>query len=325
MSWLLGFVGNRISFDQRSRLAAIHSEPLFQVQTPTFYVAAGGITDTCLFGSSSESGQDNASGWIVVGCGIELHEGYCNILTADQLGRVLSRPNPPLHHLDGHYIAIQWQRGKVVCYSDKFGLRTLYMAEANDGVAFSTRIDWMSKIKKSGEIDFEQFGAHWLTFNQFSYGSLVKGITRLEPNGVAVCTSESITTKSQPWSPDFSSRSHTPMTSIIQSFLNPKTQKHCTLSFGLSGGLDSRALLALLISDQQRPFVCHLFGHLDEPDVRIARRIASDEGLQQEFYSDPIPSQYQPIDMLRQYVTQSTLVAPSSTMLKLRYYPKIHA
>jgi hypothetical protein len=83
-------------------------------------------------------------------------------------------------------------------------------------------------------------------------------------------------------------------------------------------------LFALLRSDQ-RPFLLHLFGHPGEPDVQVAQTIATDQDVEQDFYCDPIPGQDESIRILREYIPQSSLVATASSMLKLRYYPKMYA
>jgi hypothetical protein len=93
---------------------------------------------------------------------------------------------------------------------------------------------------------------------------------------------------------------------------------------GLSGGLDSRLLLTLLLS-RKIPFILHLFGVSGEPDVQIAQKIARDKNIALTRYDDPIPSVQECFSQVEQYVCQTSLVGSPSTMLKLRYYNAIHA
>jgi len=329
MSWILGFIGHAVPPSLRDRLEAIHPHPLHRIEQPSLYIMAGGIPETCFAGRSAEGTEQRAAGWIVVGCGIELRTPYCEVLSTEHWSRILSAPTPDLKHLDGHYIVVQWQHDRVTCHSDLFGLRALYFAKMEGGLAFSTRLDWLARLRGHAEINVEQFGAHWRTFNQLSYESLVKGIDRLPPNSVAVCSPESFSMNGSAWTPEHYTspqpKNQQEISLLLGCFLHPRTKDHFRLSFGLSGGLDSRLLLALLLADDHQQFLLHLFGDSGEPDVQVAQRIAKDENIEQEFFQDPIPPPGESIRMLQEYIPQSSLVATASSMLRLRYYPQMYS
>ncbi|MCZ6775592.1 MAG: hypothetical protein O7D34_03935 [Ignavibacteria bacterium] len=71
MSWILGVFVQNLSSAVRDRVASMHYKPIHQFDTSDLYVTAGGIKETCVFGSFAESAIDNSSGWLVVGLGIK--------------------------------------------------------------------------------------------------------------------------------------------------------------------------------------------------------------------------------------------------------------
>jgi hypothetical protein len=191
-------------------------------------------------------------------------------------------------------------------------------------------LDWICKVKGDSQIDFEEFGPHWETFNQLSHRSLVKGVTRLGPNGRGVCSADEIAAAETLWVPEVrqgpneQSKKPDALVSKLLALLNPRTEWAHRLSFGLSGGLDSRFLLALLMSRSAQSIVLHLFGHPDESDVRVAKMIAENEGIQQEHFHEEIPPAGECIGIIRDFVVRSGLTGPASLALKLRYYPRLY-
>ena len=324
MSWLFGFIGSTVPFGKRKELNSIHPTPISQFDKDGIYLAAGGIKETCLHGVFSDVYGEATSGWVVVGLGIKRHEQYCAFLSAADWVSILSSSQPKLNDLDGHFVALKYQRNRIECFTDQLGLRTLYLAQVKNGVAFSTRLDWISMLRDGGEIDFKVFGSQWLLFSQMSYDSAVKGIQRLGPGGVAACTSTSLQIRNKSWSPDFSERSDESFISILRSLMNPNIGQADTISLGLSGGLDSRVLLSLLLSQNNKSMHLHVFGHPDHPDVCISKLIAQRKNLRHIHYREPFPEADVCVPMLREYLAQTYVVNPASTIIRsLRYYPEI--
>ena len=261
---------------------------------------------------------------MTVGLGIERKETSCRFLKVSDWQTLLSKQKPDLSYIDGHFVAIRWQNGIVECFSDQFGLRTLYISRLANSIVFTTRLDWVALLTGKSEIDFEQFGSHWLTFNQLSYGCLVKGIQRLGPGGVAICKSTSIEIHNTPWLPNFSPEDSPPLEQTLTSLLNPEIENSHVLSLGLSGGLDSRLLLACLLAKSKKRFSLHLFGHSDEPDVSVAQQIANDYHLDQHFFPESIPKIGTNLIVLREYIAKTCLTTPASSWLKLRFYPELN-
>ncbi len=157
MSWVFGFTGTSLSPALRERLVALHDAPLHRAESPTLYVRAGGLRETCFGGRLPEEPD---GGWLVVGLGIERHEKHCTFLDAAAWQQRLAQPTPDFGGLDGHFVALRWRPGRVEAFTDVLGTRTLYLAELPGGTAFSTRLDWLAALC-GGEIDFEAFGTHY--------------------------------------------------------------------------------------------------------------------------------------------------------------------
>jgi asparagine synthetase B (glutamine-hydrolysing) len=324
VSWILGVIGSKNITQEISHLKKIHPQHHFQHETSVVYLAAGGISETCFYGSFAVSTEHDFHHWLVVGVGIQKQNLCCRFLKLKQWHDILSAPKPDLTRLDGHFVALRWNDKLIECYTDQFGLRTLFFARTKNCVALSTRSDWLARFTGRNEINFEQFGSHWLTFNQFSHESLIRDLSRLGPNGTAICTADSISLRHTPWLPDGLRRSKQDAIELLQSFSNPDLPLDKKLAFGLSGGLDSRVLLAVMQSSRRQPFSLFLFGHPHEPDVRIAQEIAAAEGIDQEFFSELLPFPDDVINRLVEYEGEMQLVSPMSLWLKLRFYSELH-
>ena len=324
MSWLLAVVGKNPSTIQSSDLARLHPPPLHCVVSETSYVAAGGIPQTCLHGSFRDPVDGRLARWLVLGLGISRHDGYCRFISSLEWERILEQTQPNLRALDGHFAILRWREGLMECFTDQLGMRTLHIAKVPDGIAVSTQLDWITQLRGQCEIDFEEFGSHWLTFNQFSYRSLVKGVDRLGPLGHASIEGGSYSITHHEWPLEFGRSSEEELVAILQSLINPQLDNLRSLTVGLSGGLDSRLLVALLLA-AKRPFSLHLFGHPDEPDVKIARRIAAAEHLPQQHYHDSLPPRDECLSRLKTFVVRSGGNSPASGFVKQRYYDRIHA
>jgi asparagine synthetase B (glutamine-hydrolysing) len=324
MSWLLAVVRKNPSSIQSATLSHLHPTPLHQVISETRYVAAGGIPQTCLHGSFRSAADGRVTWWMVLGLGISCHEDHCTFISPSEWERILAQPEPNLRALDGHFAILRWQEGLMECFTDQLGMRTLYLGKVPEGIAVSTQLDWITQLKGQSEIDFGQFGSPWLTFNQFSHQGLVKEVDRLGPLGYALVKDGNYSITHTDWPLEIRQSSEEELVSKLQSFINPHIDDSRSLTVGLSGGLDSRLLVALLLS-AKRPFSSYVFGHADEPDVRIARRIAAAERLTQMHFHDPLPSPDECLAQVRSFVVRSGGNSPVSGYIKQRYYGRIHS
>ncbi len=321
MSWIFGFVGPHLSSESMSHFQALHPEPNFASHSAMVYFAVGGLPETCFYGSFSSQQPD--AQWAVSGIGLERGGQYCRFLNEADWRQILSAASPQLRKLDGHFIAIKRKPQSVECFTDQLGLRTLFLFPVNGGTVFSTRLDWIAALRRQNEVDFAVCGSNWLIFNQIGYGAFLKNVRRLGPNGFVSLSPTSAQLRDTLWTPDLGHNDQD-FVETLEAFLSPVMSGEHAISLGLSGGLDSRTLLALLASKQRTDFCLHVFGIPEDPDVRISRAIARDENLLQDYFNDPLPEGPRCMQLLHDYASQTQFIEPASTILKLRYCSQLY-
>jgi hypothetical protein len=319
MSWL--FAVNKAHDGTRRVDSYCHATPLWSISTPEFYLALGGNPDTSFW----ESNTETSSGWAVVGIGIMSMDSQPFILTRDDWRRLLRQESFDATTVDGHFVVLRWKHDRIECFTDQLGLRTVYFRKHDTGICISTRLDWVAQTTNCAEIDFSSLGSRWLLFNQVSYESCVVGIERLGPGGHATFKNGLLihSTAFNPWLASFESGTTAKAVGVLTSLVNCALSHKYKPSLGLSGGLDSRLLLALLAKNPKSYFATHTFGNLGDPDVQIAQRITAALGIPHRHFDDPLPNVQTCVSGLRSFVAQTLLIEPSTSYLKLRYYPKL--
>jgi hypothetical protein len=318
MSWIYALIGAAEDTHIVLNYQEIHAKPLCVVKSSELYVAVGGIPETCIWHASG------TSGWAVVGLGIEVNETDARFLGKGDWETILSQGTPWRNSLNGHFVAIRWNKGQVECFTDELGQRTLYFSDCEQGTCVSTRLDWVTKTTGRTEIDFPALGSKWLMFNQLEYDSCIVGVDRLGPRGHAVFQSGRVVrNESTPWLPEFGCGTTDQAVATLSSLLRATMRHDQQVSLGLSGGLDSRLLLAVLIGLENAKFRVHTFGDPIDPDVAVSSAIAERLGLDRTYFNDPFPDGHNAISMFKEFVAQTCLVEPGSSFLKLRYYPAL--
>jgi hypothetical protein len=319
MSWL--FAISRKCDDTTTEESYPHGTPLGIISTPHLYIAIGGNPDTAI----REHNTETSTGWAVVGTGIRRSNSGASILTRDEWGHILAQESFDADYIDGHFVALRWKDDRIECFTDQLGQRTVYYASYYGGICISTRIDWVARTTDHSELDFASLGGRWLLFNQLRYDSCIAGIERLGPGGQAAFSNGRLNNSLPfiPWLPSFEPGTADTAMNIVQQFAQCGLKHHHSPTLGLSGGLDSRFLLALLISNPDHDLATHTFGAPNDPDVQIAQQIAATLGLPNYHLNDPLPDVQTCIDGIRSFVSQTLLIEPATSWLKLRYYVKL--
>lgn len=315
MGWILGYVGPTLPPEAEVRMHQLATDHRYHVERDGHVVWAGGISTTCRFLSIPGDAYDGA---LVIGLGFEKKERKTRPLDEASWEHRLSQPSPSLHDLDGHFVAVRWSAVRWEAWTDVFGVRTLYVTPWHDGIAYSTRLDWLCRCCGRSEIDLSAFGGHWLTFNQMTTDALVQQVDRVGPSGRATWDSHTgYQVSHRPWTPP-AGETGLHFESALRAFMRPALPEGATLSLGLSGGLDSRLLLSLL--PETTAVQVHTFGDPAHPDVRLARRIAADLNVSFRHLHAPVPDADVCLELLREHVAQTQVVSPASSVLGLRYY-----
>ena len=320
MSWLLGGINVPASTKQRVRGLA-HQSPslLFEQSNELFYMAAGGHPETCLTSPKSSSEE----GWAVVGLGLHPSGSSTSILSVDVWEKVLSDPPGPLASQNGHFVAFKWSNGAYSFFTDCLGIRTLYYTRRNGCILYSTRLDWLSHLSGHSSVDFNIFGSQWLTFNQLSSQCPITNIERLEAGGsIHISATGEMDTHATPWTPSWTPSSIADLSDALTPFTSPKFPSPYTLSLGLSGGLDSRLLLALSARSQFPE--THTFGPASSADVHIASAIAEQINTKHHRFHETLPDTSSCLSLLRNNVAHNQGIVPASAVHGLHYFEALN-
>jgi asparagine synthetase B (glutamine-hydrolysing) len=329
MSWIVGFRGDVLNPERKKRLDRIAGEPLFSEVKPEqgLYLAAGGLAATCRAGRFSDP---QPGGWVALGIGLRTRDDHCEVLGPKDWQRRLRTANDAPaapDGLDGHFVTLRWERGQpLVVASGPMGLRTLYFTELPGGTTFSTRLDWLARLRSGAEIDYETFGGQWLLFSPLTCEAPVQDVGRLGPGGQARLDADgTLTTQAgRPFSVDFD-RPATP-DELDRRFAALTRPTGKNLSLGLSGGLDSRLLLAFCGSRERAGCAAHVWGPPDHPDVRVARRVARDGNVSMEHFHEPPPTAPdEALRLLRAHLPALPPGRPASSVLRFRHHPELQA
>lgn len=305
-------------------LPSYHDTPAGMFRSDSISLAFGGIPETVRFRIPERPDAGGNHGWLVCGIGLAQSGSGCRFLDAGDWDAAFRAPTPDLSRFEGHFIALRWSGADVECYCDAIGFRTLYAARRGDAVLFSTRPDWLAQACGGGEIDLDQLGSHWLLANQLAATSMVRGIARLGPGGRGRLAPGTIEFRETLWTPPDESRNPEEPAAPLRRYLQPDLGDGSRLALGLSGGMDSRLVLALML-EEKIPFLTYVIGEMENPDVRLATLIAAREGLEQLHIDAPLPGPEAMIESLGEYAGETSAIEPASSSLKLRYYPELHA
>lgn len=316
MSWILGIAGNDLTEATIRSVRSLCPEPLHSVQKiGKLFVAAGGNNETlhCI--------DNNEFSCIIAGCGILIEDDTSRILTTNDWESIVTKEQPDLQSLNGHFVIIRFRNNILECYSDRVGLRTLYFGKSGDSWVFSSKLAWVCKFVPDTKIDWKIFGGRWLSLQQFSFNSPLTNTFRLPPNGYSIIDKNGFDLSSHPWiTIPKNSGSPESIFRVLSSLIKVPDKR---IALGLSGGFDSRLLLAIL-SHFKKDFFSYSFGYPSEPDVLLAKKIAEFNNIPFQLFPNVIPSQDECLRQLTSYVEQTNAASPASESQRLNQYEKLH-
>ena len=185
-------------------------------------------------------------------------------------------------------------------------MRDMFFADTKDYFAFSTRLDWLIPFIKEPEIDFEVFGSSWQCVNPLSYDCFIKNAQRLGSSGTARFDDWGFSQTNKPWLPEYALKlADINYFNLISDLTTVGIKQNRQLLLGLSGGLDSRVLLSILLQQNMKKWSTYTFGDSNFPDAIIAKRFARNFGFTHSAISDLIPSQEKEIDNFTEFVLQT--------------------
>ncbi len=309
MSWIFGFSGS-LSEQKKLSLSSIYPVPIIKIDEPRLFIAAGGRDYTINFSEENH--------WIMLGVGITGSGKSRKLLLKEDWERLVKAET--LREPEGHYVVVRWDNEKINFYSDPVGLRTVYFYKYKSGVYFSSNLDWITAVMDKADIDFMEFGTRWMAFNQLSHNSFIYDVEKLPPASAAVISHGNIKIETNEWFPDTDDSQPENLFDNIRGLLSVDLPERTKMTFGLSGGLDSRFLLSFLLRDRITKFNIHSFGYNDDPDLQVAKKISEELALKCYFLQPREPGSGLFFNKAGDYVSAAQLTEPVSSYMKLAVF-----
>jgi hypothetical protein len=314
MSWIFGFYSKN-SFDTKC-VSEFHPQPIASISNSKYYIAIGGNNHTLFYQKA-----DPIINYFV--CGVPISKSATKFLDKSDWRRILNNKPDELKSLNGHFCGVLTKNGIVTLFTDRLGTREFHIYENDNGWYFSSRLDFIIKLG-SFEIDFNEFGSRWLLINQLSNKSIIKNIHRLNCGTKAIISDNHLEIYKDNW---FPSKGETISVNDFNHKLEELTllgtYSNSKISLSLSGGLDSRVILSLLLNSNYDKWDCHTFQTEDKMDINIAEKILSDLNIQHKLLSDDSHSQNDIVPELFDYIGSTYLTDSGFTSRKLMHYKSL--
>lgn len=304
-SWLFGFYSKAIiSNEKLIEIENILPQTSFKSISPNFNI---------YFSSGKNIFYNLNSGWIIDGVGLSDVGSKYKLLSQKDWENYFIKPGS--FSISGHFLKILWNESVLSITNDKLGLKTIYYFEVNEQIYFSTNLKILLKFLSNPEINLSVFGSKWLLFNPLNYNSFIKGIKKLPPNSELSIDKGNFKVKSKEYVFEQNKYTTDQFFSELYKLINIEIPENYKISFGLSGGLDSRLLLALFYNSK-REVALHSFGFGYEADVKMASELANQLNLKHKILLSDLNDKSL-VESILDYISNNELVEPASTYLRL--------
>jgi len=321
MSWIFGVVYKNPEDNKKVSISKIlRKKILFNYQSTKLQIFAGGNPSTLHHSTAS----DSKKGWVVSGIGIKNSDTDVSILKNDDWEGIIFNNVDKINTLDGHFVILNWDENRIAFHTDVLGLRDIYIKNNSNSIVFSTHIGLISKVDAL-TLNFEEFGSRWLMFNQLSANSIFDGVERIKGGQKCIIDFDDYVLKMNnfSWEPlrSFKPVKTNMFTSSIESLISTS---EAPISLSLSGGMDSRVLLSLLLSKKNLQWDTHTFGNPKCPDSIIANRISRDLNIEHYQVNLGIPAIKEIINEAIEYTSLTLANSPASAVIQSRNYFFFH-
>ncbi len=253
--------------------------PRFSILKRTMILLANGIPET--FKHSNTIQTEGGKGWLVCGIGITYEGDSFSIMHENDWDSLLSqRPSPgAVHRINGHYAIFAWDETRFSIYTDVLELRRVYIAETEKYFIVTTRLDWLTSIHQKASLDIGRLAGQWGLANSISDASFIDGVLRVGASGYVSIVNNTLTHSWCHWTPELA-RGNESVISLIEDAAMIPIHEGLNLTLGLSGGIDSRTLLAILSHSPDERWQIHSCGDRNNLDVHVARMLAESLRIQ---------------------------------------------
>ncbi len=265
MSWLFGIL-------QKENQPAIDFDPdedFQKAEIDNLFVAASKNSKTAFLKSTPE--------FISAFTGVPIfnENGRKKLFDSNSSSNYLS---VDVNNLNGHFVWLKYSNNVLEIYTDTFGLRELYYIHTKEQLVFSTRKDLLTNYISGIRIDLKEFSTLWFTNFQLSHNSILAGIKRLGPGGKIIFNGKKVKIENKNFTKSVVQNPIEKFYESVKNYCLIENENNQKISLGLSGGIDARLILAMLIKNKN-DFNCHTLVNEENNDLKIARKICSSLGL----------------------------------------------
>ena len=202
--------------------------------------------------------------------------------------------------LNGEFNLVLWDKGQnsLVIANDRYGMRPWYVLRLGVGFVLSPEVKGLLPfIEPSPKLDLEIL-VGFLAFNKIRLAdrTLIEGISVLPPSSLWVIDLGSGRIERQRyWQFRYSDcmTAEPAPDQVVDALVDcyrevmarrSQVRGNRRVGISLSGGLDSRSMVAALLPDQRSTMSAHTYGLIDSDEVQLARQAAESAGMQQYLY-----------------------------------------
>ncbi len=257
--------------------------------------------------------------FIISGLGIN-KKGNAGFISEKEWKRFIGNPDEFITELNGHFAGCIFHENKLICFNDILGLRDLYYFQTKDFSIISSSYSNFKELDVNLNISNDYLAGMWQTSIPPFYKTPFNEVKRLGPGGrLEIDYSGKLKHSNKSLKLNSANESEICNTLSVFTSLNHPAKK---FSLGLSGGLDSRTLLSILLNVNPDS-ASHTFGSRELADVQIAKAIAGQENItlrnfdQYQFTIDNI------VGLISNYIPFSGLTIPISDLIHIDYHKKL--
>ena len=325
MAWFFAHIGPYSKIKDQS-IPIYARKPLIRVENEHFFLAAGGHEETCLIHQANEPAKEGLCGWFVSGLGLLKDGETVRVMGVADWKKRIGMEAIDVSGVDGHFVVLAWTESQVRFCTDQLGIRNLLLGKTPSGIAFSSRYNWLKPIIKDSGFDFSGIGSYYFSSHQLGGRSLVKGVERL------VCGIHGIADKNTyAYTQNYWKTNYTDLdfSDALTSFSNPTRNGSLSNNrgkynaIGLSGGIDSRVVLAARNQiDNDWAFT---YDEGDQADIHLAEKLALMKGIGHQLYE---PQNFEPDFLLKNLKHSCRVIGPRKPAfnnLHFQYYPELES
>jgi len=322
MSWFFSICG-LVSESDKIKLYNLLPHYIYRYESPILSIWGGGIKDTCRLLRLKLNGEEQIS--FICGTGMKEKDDKFVLMQDDDWQTLLKTKKNIPTTIDGNFVLLIYSQDKIAIIPDRIGTRAFYLTRFNDLIIISTRLDLISKYCKYKNLDLTTFSTLWLLQNQVGDNCIIEKIKKYTSPVIINTKSFVISNENHLWKPKLKEKiNREGIILLLQKYCKVEIPSDMILSLGLSGGMDSRFLFALLLASESK-FNIHSFGGENSRDINISKRIATEFKINYKIYDEPIPDDINIlIKDFKEFILKTSLVMPISEYLQKRYYSHLH-